>query len=98
MMHERRESDGAIVPKSPSNKEKGKPDSAEVAEGRAPAKENPGQVTKCRTQGRGSLQQAEIIHSSFLHNSFVPGLDCRIPSVVSKIIGNVPGSIGKLWL
>ena len=53
-----RQSDGPIVPKKRSNKEPASPRSAESAEGRGPAKGNPNQQTRDRTQSQQPLQSA----------------------------------------
>jgi len=57
-MYEHGKSDSPIVPKKLSNKDCEIPSSAERAEGRGLTKGNLSQQTKCRTQGRESLQRA----------------------------------------
>lgn len=51
-------SDGRVVPRKPSNKGRGTPQSAEGVEGRGPAKGNSGRQTSVRTQSRRTLKQA----------------------------------------
>lgn len=57
-MHEGGKSDGSVVPEKSPNKGCGEPRSAEGMEGRDPAKGNPSQPIRHRTQSRARLQQA----------------------------------------
>jgi RNA-directed DNA polymerase len=56
-MNERGKSDGSVVPEKSPNKRRGAPHPAEEMEGRDPAKGNPSQPTRHRTQSRVRLQQ-----------------------------------------
>ena len=51
-MNERGKSDGSVVPEKSPNKGSGAPPSAEEMEGRDPAKGNPSQPIRHRTQSR----------------------------------------------
>ena len=57
-MNGHRESDGPVVPEKPSNKGRGAPRPAEEVEGRGPAKGNPAEQTRSRTQSRRDLPHA----------------------------------------
>jgi hypothetical protein len=56
-MNERGKSDGSVVPEKSPNKGSGAPHPAEEMEERDPAKGNPSQPIRHRTQSRARLQQ-----------------------------------------
>ena len=57
-MHDDRKSDRLIVPSKRPNKDRGRPLSAEGAEGSGLAKGNPGEQTRFWTQGQVDLSHA----------------------------------------